>query len=543
VTVNAAKLVYKAAGSTTSRSLEDRAGEIFNIRDYGAVGDFMADDTNAIREALSAMWNSGAACGTLWVPPGKYKVTDTIDVSNPNVQGSNTSGRIVGAGKGASYIAGTINNGFVLYQPDNTNGPEEFANFRVDNTSTWIGSGALLLNNSSAVIRSCYFGGMIGALLPFNIYDATFDSCNGNAWSDGTTGYTGTLGIAGIAAHVNAWRSTSPYQAAIQFFTGNTAVIKGCGIENCTAAIVPGMATGWAGSCTVSGNIFTVGGTLGTTLFPQFVRGAQIFGRGLSTTAEWGRAPNAGLITIVDDHGSDGTLTGAGGAGTYRISTTLGSPITTPIPVWSRYDTTCSGLTIMSLQTEACYYTYFLQNLIGGKIMAGGANATPAECVDAFGNPGYQAHSGLYLLKASATSISGIFPNNNPYGGSFFIDPNAVCNGVTFDSCYGVKNADNVGTGTISNGSGGAGTILNFTVASGSFVGIGQPVTGAGVSANTVVVGNRDTDGTLTGSGGSGTYRVNNSQNVASTTITCHTGGDWVMPTATSAKAGLKFVN
>jgi hypothetical protein len=57
-----------------------------------------------------------------------------------------------------------------------------------------------------------------------------------------------------------------------------------------------------------------------------------------------------------------------------------------------------------------------------------------------------------------------------------------------------------------------SGTQLIVTTAAGQ-IGIGQSITGAGVSGGTVITG------TLTGSGGTGTYIVNNSQTVSSTTM------------------------
>ncbi len=81
-------------------------------------------------------------------------------------------------------------------------------------------------------------------------------------------------------------------------------------------------------------------------------------------------------------------------------------------------------------------------------------------------------------------------------------------------------------------------TLTVSAVASGEIL-IGDPVSGAGVTAGTVITGY------LTGTGGTGTYSVNNSQTVASTTITgaihgtailyvvAREFGDWAIPAGT----------
>jgi hypothetical protein len=70
-------------------------------------------------------------------------------------------------------------------------------------------------------------------------------------------------------------------------------------------------------------------------------------------------------------------------------------------------------------------------------------------------------------------------------------------------------------TGGISNGSGGAGTVLNVTAVASGTIFIGQRVTGSGVTSGTLVTGFG------TGSGGAGTYTVNTSQLVgAGTSLT-----------------------
>lgn len=55
---------------------------VFDVRDFGALGDGTNDDSAAFRSALSAI---GAAngCGILLVPPGDYKLASDLDIEDP----------------------------------------------------------------------------------------------------------------------------------------------------------------------------------------------------------------------------------------------------------------------------------------------------------------------------------------------------------------------------------------------------------------------------------------------------------------------------
>ena len=78
----------------------------------------------------------------------------------------------------------------------------------------------------------------------------------------------------------------------------------------------------------------------------------------------------------------------------------------------------------------------------------------------------------------------------------------------TFD----LKNHASV-TASIGDGIGGAGTVLTVTAVISGVLAVGQTVTGEGVTAGTRITA------LVGGSGGTGTYTVNNSQNIASTNI------------------------
>lgn len=67
--LNGNLLPVTATGSTTARSLANRFADVVNVKDFGAVGDGVADDTAAIQAAI----NAGA---NIYFPNGIYIVSD-----------------------------------------------------------------------------------------------------------------------------------------------------------------------------------------------------------------------------------------------------------------------------------------------------------------------------------------------------------------------------------------------------------------------------------------------------------------------------------
>jgi hypothetical protein len=51
---------------------------IYNVRDYGAKGDGVTDDTAAIRAAMAAAFGRGSRYNTIYLPNGTYVVSDTL---------------------------------------------------------------------------------------------------------------------------------------------------------------------------------------------------------------------------------------------------------------------------------------------------------------------------------------------------------------------------------------------------------------------------------------------------------------------------------
>lgn len=77
-----------ATGSTTQRMSQDRAADVINVRDFGALGNGTADDTAAINAALNyvrtVVGNAPAGHGgyCLVFPYGRYRVTSPLNFTN-----------------------------------------------------------------------------------------------------------------------------------------------------------------------------------------------------------------------------------------------------------------------------------------------------------------------------------------------------------------------------------------------------------------------------------------------------------------------------
>jgi polygalacturonase len=83
---------FLATGTTTARNLVTRAADVFNVRDFGAVGDGVTDDTTAIQAAIDAADMKGG--GTVYIPysSNPYACTQTLTIgSNTALSGEENS--------------------------------------------------------------------------------------------------------------------------------------------------------------------------------------------------------------------------------------------------------------------------------------------------------------------------------------------------------------------------------------------------------------------------------------------------------------------
>ena len=78
--VTAPAVSFTQAGSTTGRTVQEKLQEVVSVKDFGAIGNGIADDTDAIQAAINAVTSlSGASKGgEVFIPPGYYRTTAPI---------------------------------------------------------------------------------------------------------------------------------------------------------------------------------------------------------------------------------------------------------------------------------------------------------------------------------------------------------------------------------------------------------------------------------------------------------------------------------
>lgn len=284
---------FPATGTSTTRTMPDRLIDIRSIKEFGAVGGGIADDGPAIRTAIATLYVSPF---WLYFPGDNYKVIGQIDFS-----GGSGKGRISGAGRGATFIFGTNDSGFIFSLPNEQAGVQEISDMTITNGSSVLGTGAVrwLDTDTNSTFRNVFFNGQIGLDIAWNSFGVNVFSCKA---SPTTPNQIGTAGIVSNGCNLIGYRASN-YDVAFMGMGNNGHALVGNSAEVCAIGFLLGMYQGWAGACTVSGNILTVGGEISPKITvnstqPSFVRFANVYGNGI-TGQVWGD-PLSGPTIIGD---------------------------------------------------------------------------------------------------------------------------------------------------------------------------------------------------------------------------------------------------
>ena len=146
-------ITKRATGSELAKGLNTINGTV-NVKDFGAVGDGVADDTAAIQAAIDAAYLRGG--GTIYFPTGKYIVSSSIIVPQ----------RVTLVGESLGFVNQFITNdaapkGSILFLANGSNTDVVIFRLRLDNNGGILTETALGSRNQD--VR--HFGGMRGMVV------------------------------------------------------------------------------------------------------------------------------------------------------------------------------------------------------------------------------------------------------------------------------------------------------------------------------------------------------------------------------------------
>jgi len=143
-------LPVTATGSSASRSLKDRFADTVNVKDFGAVGDGVTDDTSAIQAAINAC----GLFGFVNFPKAVYKISSSLNLTAI----SSTVSGVTLSGNGSSIISSLALFSFINITGDQV----KICNFNFDSGSSNSTSAVkCVLGNANAApslkIKECVF--------------------------------------------------------------------------------------------------------------------------------------------------------------------------------------------------------------------------------------------------------------------------------------------------------------------------------------------------------------------------------------------------
>jgi len=163
-----------ATGSTTSRTLATRFADPANVKDFGAIGNGVANDTAAIQAAINYM-NTTYSGGIVFVPAGNYYVPGGLTLKG--------GVELVGEGRGSTTIqAQTVDVTVITF--DATSNYAALRNlFIVGYTNAAaITNAVFVVNNVAVIMKDCNIWGGACAVYTEGI-DGYMENCFVAGWA------------------------------------------------------------------------------------------------------------------------------------------------------------------------------------------------------------------------------------------------------------------------------------------------------------------------------------------------------------------------
>ena len=266
---DSASVTYIPAGTgAVQTSVQSKLRETVSVRDFGAVGDGVTDDTAAIQAAIDAIAN-----GVVFFPVGTYKIGSQIDINTGvSLMGYGATLSITTAASSFVYGASSIAESHVV------------AGFKVVGNGTTTLTRAVFHTVSGAQIDTVVFKDLYFDSVSFGIY-INHESSGNNANakvigcsfvnifddSDGVTSGRGvgvafsggnTAGRPPLRASVVGCSFTNTGRHAVYISSGSNLTVTGCNFyEHRTGATIqsyplPALNISRANNVTVTGNNF-----------------------------------------------------------------------------------------------------------------------------------------------------------------------------------------------------------------------------------------------------------------------------------------------
>jgi hypothetical protein len=259
-------------GTAAFRDTPDRLNDVINVKDFGAVGDGVTDDSAAIQRAINNAYTISDTLtgggdifmgGRVFFPVGTYWVGGTtIHLINPSGTGGNRAIQMVGVGKSLSIIKGLNNTAHIIEAVGYIDSIELMQHLTVWNTSTTANTRAVWMVGGQANEGrwdNCKFIGMVGVDYDNNAFPATFSNCDfvcsapiGTANSASPGPVVGTVGLA-----IGQWSiyncSFTGFDIGCVMETGGGGNVTGCRAYRCNIGFNPGGFHGTGGGLQAGG--------------------------------------------------------------------------------------------------------------------------------------------------------------------------------------------------------------------------------------------------------------------------------------------------
>ena len=190
-----------ATGSTTARTLANRFADVVNVKDFGAVGDGVTDDTAAIQAAYNS---SGTKASIIFWPKGEYKTSSSIIVKSNTKTLFDFNAYInpVALSSFTQIVMPTYVFGYAIFINQNFTSTGIFDyNIEYDgvriiagnkdfvwyNGVSWNGHGVDSRNVNGLTIRNCYFQDIADGCGNMNCYNVVVE--NNKAYNISNSAY------------------------------------------------------------------------------------------------------------------------------------------------------------------------------------------------------------------------------------------------------------------------------------------------------------------------------------------------------------------